>query len=87
VSILYEAAKANKHIFIEKLIALSLEVGRDMVKAAKETEVITQVGFHMRWGAAVRELVKLIKMRETERLYYSTGSINAIHYIHVGGLI
>lgn len=54
------AAAKGKHIFIEKPIALDTNIGKQMVKAAKENHIITYVGFHMRQGTAVKRLKELI---------------------------
>ncbi len=47
---------SRKHIFIEKPIALTPEQGLSMTKAAKEANIITSVGFHMRQGAVYRTI-------------------------------
>ena len=55
-----KAARKGIHIFIEKPIALDVKRGASMVRAAKKARIITQVGYHMRFGGAVQELKKLI---------------------------
>lgn len=76
-----KAARAGKHIFIEKPIALTTEEGREMVRAADEAGIITQVGFHMRWGSAVQKLVKLIKSGAAGRpvLFNGQYECNSLH--------
>lgn len=76
-----KAAKAGKHIFIEKPIALTTEEGRKMVQAAKDADVITQVGFHMRRGAAVIKLKELIDNSVVGRpvLFNGQYECNALH--------
>ncbi len=56
-----KAAKKGIHIFVEKPIALTTERAASMVEAVKEAGVIAQVGYHMRFGAAVKELKKLME--------------------------
>jgi predicted dehydrogenase len=57
----FEAAAARGiHIFIEKPIALTLERARSMVAAARRAKIVTQVGYHMRFGGAVRRLKTMI---------------------------
>lgn len=55
------AARKGIHIFIEKPIALDVARGAGMARAAKKAGIITQVGYHMRYGAAVRRLKMLIE--------------------------
>ncbi|HZJ82227.1 MAG TPA: Gfo/Idh/MocA family oxidoreductase [Clostridia bacterium] len=76
-----KAAKAGKHIFIEKPIALDAEEGKDMVQVARENNIITQVGFHMRWGAAVKKLVQLIESGDAGRpvLFNGQYECNSLH--------
>jgi len=76
-----KAAKAGKHIFIEKPIALTTEVGKRMLKAAKEADIVTQVGFHMRTGAAVKKLVGLIENGAAGRpvLFNGQYECNSLH--------
>ncbi len=54
------AANAGMHIFIEKPIALNLVRAQSMVEAVKKASVLSQVGYHMRYGTAVKKLMKMI---------------------------
>lgn len=54
------AARAGKHVFIEKPLALSVEGARACVKAAKAAGIVLQVGFQRRRHAAHREMKRLI---------------------------
>ena len=76
-----KAARAGKHIFIEKPIALNTREGLDMLRSARESGVITQVGFHMRWGTAVRKLASLIKEGRAGRpvLFNGQYECNSLH--------
>jgi predicted dehydrogenase len=49
------ALEANKHVFMEKPLALSLEQCSRLVRAAESSSVTTMVGFHLRWHRLVRE--------------------------------
>ena len=49
------AMAANKHVFMEKPMALSLEQCARLVQAAESSPVMTSVGFHLRWHRLVRE--------------------------------
>jgi predicted dehydrogenase len=62
------AAQRGIHVFIEKPIALSSEDGWRMVAAAEEAGIQTQVGFHLRFGAAVERLKDLIDSGQAGRL-------------------
>lgn len=58
------AAQHGVHIFIEKPIALSSEHAWRMVEAAEKARVKTQVGFMLRFGAAVERLKELMSSGE-----------------------
>lgn len=76
-----KAAKAGKHIFIEKPIALTPEQGLSMVKAAKEADIITSVGFHMRQGAVYRKIKDLMNQGKAGKpvLLQALYSCNSLH--------
>ncbi len=57
---LESAAKKGIHVFIEKPIALTVERARSMVRAAVKAGIVTQVGYHMRFGGAVRALDRMV---------------------------
>lgn len=54
------AAEKGIHIFIEKPIAITSARGKSMVDAARKAGIKTHVGFHMRYGAAIRKLKSMI---------------------------
>ena len=76
-----EAAKKGIHIFIEKPIALTLERGANMVKHVKEAGVKSHVGFHMRFGSAVKRLKSLIESGDAglPTLFDGRYECNALH--------
>ncbi len=49
------ALEANKHVLMEKPLALSLGQCTRLVQAAESSSVTTMVGFHLRWHRLVRE--------------------------------
>ena len=76
-----KAARKGIHIFIEKPIALDVKRGASMVRAANKAGIITQVGYHMRYGAAVRELKRLIDkgLAGTPTLLDARYECNSLH--------
>jgi predicted dehydrogenase len=54
------AAARGVHLFLEKPIARTLERGRSIAAAAERHGIITQVGYHLRHGLAVRHLAAAI---------------------------
>ena len=54
-------AEKGIHIFNEKPIALNLERGQSMVDAIEKAGVHSQVGYHMRFGKAVRRVRELME--------------------------
>lgn len=75
------AAAKGKHIFIEKPIALNTDTGKRMVQAAKQNGIITQVGFHMRRGAAVKKMIELIETGKAGKpvLFNGAYECNSLH--------
>ena len=76
-----KAAEKGIHVFIEKPIALSTDVGKRMVRAAEENSIITRVGFHMRQGVAVKKLKTMILEGKTGKpvLFHGHYSCNSLH--------
>ncbi|QHW29943.1 Gfo/Idh/MocA family oxidoreductase [Paenibacillus rhizovicinus] len=54
------AAKRGCAVFVEKPIALDSETAASMVLAVEQAGVLSQVGYHNRFGSAVRELKRMI---------------------------
>ncbi|MFF2481763.1 Gfo/Idh/MocA family protein [Paenibacillus sp. NPDC058071] len=65
-----EAAKAGKHLFCEKPLALSLADSREMLAAAEEAGVKHMVGFSYRFAPAVKLAKKLIEEGRIGRIYH-----------------
>ncbi len=65
-----EAARAGKHIFCEKPLALTLADSREMLKAAEDAGVKHMVGFNYRFAPAVMLAKKLIEEGRLGRIYH-----------------
>lgn len=64
------AAKAGKHIFCEKPLALTLADAREMLQAAEDAGVRHMVGFNYRFSPAVRLAKKLIDSGRLGQIYH-----------------
>ncbi|MDU7477628.1 MAG: Gfo/Idh/MocA family oxidoreductase [Paenibacillus macerans] len=64
------AAKAGKHIFCEKPLALSLEDAREMLEAAEAAGVTHMVGFNYRFSPAVKLVKKLVESGRLGQIYH-----------------
>ena len=58
------AAEKGIHIFIEKPIALNMDLAQRMVEAVKKHDVKSQVGYQIRFGLATEKAHELIKEGE-----------------------
>ena len=64
------AAKAGKHIFCEKPLALTLEDSREMLKAAEDAGIKHMVGFNYRFAPAVQLAKKLMDEGRLGEIYH-----------------
>ncbi|MFD1177716.1 Gfo/Idh/MocA family protein [Paenibacillus puldeungensis] len=64
------AAKAGKHIFCEKPLALNLQDSREMLEAAVKAGVAHMVGFNYRFCPAVRLAHKLVESGRLGTIYH-----------------
>ncbi|CAH1059644.1 Gfo/Idh/MocA family protein [Paenibacillus pseudetheri] len=64
------AAKAGKHIFCEKPLALTLADSREMLQAAVDAGVTHMVGFNYRFSPAVRLAKKLVESGRLGKIYH-----------------
>jgi predicted dehydrogenase len=69
-----EAAKAGVHLFLEKPIAIEPGRGRAIVEAIDGAGVVSQVGYHMRFGTASRALKRAIDDGSAGRPTLFTGT-------------
>ncbi|MCL2741379.1 MAG: Gfo/Idh/MocA family oxidoreductase [Oscillospiraceae bacterium] len=74
-------ARRGIHVFIEKPINISLKRAGAMVEAAAEGGIVSQVGYHFRFGAAVRELRRRVAAGSAGRPVLFAGSFqcNSLH--------
>lgn len=64
------AAKAGKHIFCEKPLALTLADSREMLQAAEDAGITHMVGFNYRFSPAVRLAKKLVESGRLGKIYH-----------------
>ncbi|MBY0011313.1 Gfo/Idh/MocA family protein [Paenibacillus typhae] len=64
------AAKAGKHIFCEKPLALNLADSREMLEAADAAGVKHMIGFNYRFSPAVRLAKRLIESGRLGQIYH-----------------
>jgi myo-inositol 2-dehydrogenase/D-chiro-inositol 1-dehydrogenase len=67
------AAKAGKHVFLEKPMATSKEEAREIVSAVSASKVALAVGYHLRFHAGHKLLRQAI----------ANGAIGALKHMHV----
>ena len=67
------AAKAGKHIFCEKPLALNLEDAKAMVNAVEKADVVNMIGFNYRRVPAIALAKKLINDGEIGEIYHFRG--------------
>lgn len=68
-----QAAKAGKHVFCEKPLALNLADAREMLKAAEENKIKHQIGFNYRFAPAVQLAKKLIDSGKIGKIFHFRG--------------
>jgi predicted dehydrogenase len=67
-----KALSAGKHVFVEKPLALDLDDGKEMIKAAKRNKKILMVGHLLLYHPAVKRL----------KDYIEDGSLGKVHYLY-----
>jgi len=68
------AAEKGIHIFIEKPIALKIDLARKMVRAVEKSGVKSQVGYNCRFGLAVEEAKRLIESGDGGQIGLALGT-------------
>jgi predicted dehydrogenase len=63
-----EACQAGKDVYVEKPLSLTISEGREMVRVAKETGRVTQVGLHRRSSKVFQEALERIRNGEIGRI-------------------
>ncbi len=74
-----EAAKRGIHIFVEKPVAISMEMAKGVLDAVREYEVITQVGYMFRLSEPIRKAQQMLSERAIAMVqahYYMPGLPN-----------
>jgi predicted dehydrogenase len=69
------AARAGKHILLEKPISLSLADADEIIDAVKETAVKFMVGFNFRYQAPFRKMTEISRAGELGELVYGWAKI------------
>jgi len=64
------AARAGKHIFCEKPLALTLADSREMLQAAEEAGIAHMVGFNYRFSPAVQLVKQLVESGRLGKIYH-----------------
>src|SRR5690606_37352666 len=64
------AAKAGKHVFCEKPLALTLEQSKEMLKAVQENGVIHMINHNYRFSPAIQMAKKLIDEGRLGKIYH-----------------
>jgi len=71
-----EAAKRGIHFFVEKPVAVNLELAKRVKNAVDESGIATQVGYMLRFSEAVRKVKELLSDRSiamVQEHYYMPG--------------
>jgi predicted dehydrogenase len=58
------AAKAGKHVLVEKPMATDVESAKAMVKACADAGVLLAVGYHLRWHSGHRKIANAVQAGE-----------------------
>lgn len=76
-----KAASKGIAVFAEKPLALTVAKGKEIVDAVNKYNVKSQMGYHMRFGAAVERLRELMNAGETGRptLFCANYECNSLH--------
>lgn len=65
-----QGLEAQKHIFVEKPLALNVEEGQQLVKLAQERGLVLMVGHLLLYHPAIRKLKELVERGELGELRY-----------------
>jgi predicted dehydrogenase len=67
------ALERRIHVFCEKPFSLKLEEGQKMVRIAKESRLVNQVGYHNRFIGTFNEMKRLVEKNILGDVYHFTG--------------
>lgn len=68
-----QAAKAGKHVLVEKPFTLTVAEAEEVVETAKKAGVLLGVGFHLRHHLLHQEAKRLVDAGEIGEIVYATG--------------
>ena len=71
------AARARKHVFVEKPFTLTAESGRHAAQACTEAGVVLAVGHNRRFSAVAQELARMAKAGEFGRILHIEANFSA----------
>ena len=76
-----KAAKARKHLFVEKPLGIDGATANEMAALAKKNRIVGQMGFNMRFGGAVQKLKAMIEDGSAGKptLFHGSFQCNALH--------
>ncbi len=72
----YETIRRGIHFFVEKPMALNIELAKDISKKVKEAGLITAVGFQCRYDTIVEPAMRF--MKENEIVFVEASRIGAV---------
>ncbi|MFB5660224.1 Gfo/Idh/MocA family protein [Alteribacillus sp. HJP-4] len=70
-----DALLADKHVLVEKPMAVTIEQAVDMVKTANETKKMLTIGFQPRYDPNMRMIKEIVQ----------SGSLGDVYYVQTGG--
>jgi predicted dehydrogenase len=82
--IVIDAARAKKHVFVEKPAAISSRELHDLIKAVKESEVHFMVGFNRRYSSATKKLKEILDRlpgRTVASYHINAGPLPEDHWV------
>jgi predicted dehydrogenase len=69
-SVSIDSLQTDKHVLVEKPMAVTLEQAAEMVRVAKKAEKILTIGFQPRYDPNMKELKKILQSGELGKIYY-----------------
>jgi predicted dehydrogenase len=85
LEIVKAAAKAGKHVFVEKPIANSIGDALEIERICREANVVLSVGHSYRRHAGIRHIAELIKRDELGRISLAEGVFSKNHGLRLSG--
>jgi 1,5-anhydro-D-fructose reductase (1,5-anhydro-D-mannitol-forming) len=82
-----KAARAGKHVLVEKPFALTIEEAQAAVEAAEKAGVLLGAGFHLRHHLLHQEAKQMIEAGEIGQIVYATGNYSLYSFTPDTGLM